>query len=123
MIYQLHKANLKRATTRKFLCSNDNSGAINVFSMLQELVVARGLLLIGSYGEVPVLEDKEGSRFRAICKGRGIQRWVELRNSKVAKPLPVELIPSHLSLAEYASTSLAQLSSSDSFSDLIELLE
>ncbi|MDD4310158.1 MAG: hypothetical protein PHO32_07235 [Candidatus Cloacimonetes bacterium] len=44
MIYQLQKVNVKIATTRKFLCSSDNSGVINVFTTLQELVSARGVL-------------------------------------------------------------------------------
>jgi len=35
MIYQLKKVNIKRTTTRKVLCSTDNSGVINVFTMLQ----------------------------------------------------------------------------------------
>ncbi|MCB5261638.1 MAG: hypothetical protein LHW64_00465 [Candidatus Cloacimonetes bacterium] len=101
MIYQLKMVDLKRTTNRKFICADDSSGVINVFTMLHEIIVARGMLILGSYGLEAVLEDALGNRFRAKCRGRACQRWIILRYSKTKTVLPIDTIPSVLSLDDF----------------------
>lgn len=89
LIYQLLALDMKRTCNRKFMCSNDNSGKLNKREMLLELCHKRGLLLIGSKDQEPILEDINRIRFRAKFRADGEYRWMLLSPYKAVTLQPI----------------------------------
>lgn len=87
----------------KYVCDLDDSGVIKAEEMIYKFCIKEGLIVAGSHNGRYVVEDKNGSRFLVICKGKDSFRSLVLKPTKLKRLKSTDLVPKTIELADIGS--------------------